>query len=242
MLSFLWKVFYILFMLFCLAALILYSLIQVFLSHRQKRRFVYKVVRFWGRVTVKSTGSKVIITGMENIPPERNLCLVGNHQSNFDIPSLVGWLGSPLGFVAKQELMKVPVIYHWMKVLPCVFINRKTPRDAMKSFKESASVIASGNPIALFPEGTRAKSDTMGSFKAGSLKLPQMARATILPFAIKGSWRLFEIDGNIHSSTIHIRIFPPIDPTHELYNDRDALAAHLHSMIQNELETIEVPT
>jgi 1-acyl-sn-glycerol-3-phosphate acyltransferase len=235
MLSFLWKVFYVLFMLLCMVALCIHYIIRWFIPYKVGRRLIYHWVRFWGRVTVLSTGSRVEVSGLEHVPAERNLCLVGNHQSLFDIPTLLGWAGIPAGFIAKQELRKIPILSQWMQQLPCVFINRKNAREAMKSFQESAAVMKAGNPIVLFPEGTRAKSDTMGAFKPGSLKLPQMAGAIILPFAIKGTWQVHEIDGKFHSAKIKLCFMPPIYPEDDIYKDKDALIQKLHSDIESKL-------
>ena len=218
-------------MFFTMLAFIGYWLLRYLLPHKFNRRFVYVVVTWWARVTLLSTGSRVEITGKENIPTERNLCLVGNHQSLFDIPAIMGWMGFPLGFIAKQELKKVPIIYHWMKELPCVFINRKNAREAMKSFHESADVMKAGNPIVIFPEGTRAKSDNIAEFKAGSLKLPQMAGAVILPFTIKGTWRILEIDGDIHPIKVKLAILPPIYPGDPAYLDKANLPQYLQDII-----------
>ena len=229
----LWKLFYVVFMLFAMLAFITYWILHFVLPHKVNRRFVYVVVTIWARVTLLSTGSRVEITGLENIPPERNLCLVGNHQSLFDIPAIMGWMGFPLGFIAKQELKKVPVIYHWMNELPCVFINRRNAREAMKSFQESAAVMKAGNPIVIFPEGTRAQSDNIAEFKAGSLKLPQMAGAVILPFAIKNTWRILEIDGNVHPIKVKLAILPPIYPTDPVYREKTGLPLYLQELITN---------
>jgi len=232
--SFLWKVFYILFMLVCLMALIIYYVFGIFMTHRMKRGFVYMIVRFWARTTVLSTGSTVEITGLENIPQDHRICLIGNHQSLFDIPSLLGWMGISAGFIAKQELKKVPIISQWMQLLPSVFINRSSAREAIKSFQESVRIIQAGNPIVIFPEGTRAKSDNMAEFKAGSFKLATMAEATILPFAVSGTWRIFEIDGSIHSRKVKISILPPITPNDAIYHDKAGLPVYLHDLVQKE--------
>ena len=230
-LTLLWKIFYIFFMLLAFLAFITYYILHFILPHKVNRKFVYIVVTIWAKVTLLSTGSRVEISGLENIPAERNLCLVGNHQSFFDIPAIMGWSGFPLGFIAKQELKKVPAIYHWMRELPCVFINRQNAREAMKSFQESAAVMKAGNPIVIFPEGTRAKSDIIAEFKPGSLKLPQMAGAVILPFAIKNTWRIFEIDNKIHPIRVKLAFMPPIYPTDPVYKEKTGLPQYLQDLI-----------
>lgn len=237
-LSFLWKVLFILFMLLCLLALPVFLLLKLFLRKASYRKASYWAGMVWGRVTVLSTGSKVIIEGKENIPQGVNLCFMGNHQGFFDIPCFLGFTGRPVGFIAKQELFKVPVLGQWMREIGCVFIDRGSPRKAMETFKTSAELIRSGHPLVIFPEGTRSKSDQVAEFLTGSLKLPAMAEAAIVPFAIKGTWRIYEIDKNIHPVKVRIRILPAIMPRDPDFSDKHTLATKLMNLIKENLDTM----
>jgi 1-acyl-sn-glycerol-3-phosphate acyltransferase len=187
-------------------------------------------------MVVLSTGSKVVVTGKENLPSSGNICFVSNHQGLFDIPVILGFLGVHTGLVAKRELFRIPVLSQWMREIPCTFIDRRNPRKAIQTFQKSAELIKKGNPMVIFPEGTRSRSDKIGNFHLGSLKLPIMAEATIVPLAIKGSWRIYEIDKRIHSATVYLKILPPIKPTDDIYKDKQKLSTYLHSQISQALE------
>jgi 1-acyl-sn-glycerol-3-phosphate acyltransferase len=89
--------------------------------------------------------------------------------------------------------------------------------------------------MVIFPEGTRSRSDKLGEFHQGSLKLPGMAGATIVPLAIKGSWRVFEIDKKIHAEKLKLRILPAITPDSDIYRDKRMLSEHLHQLIETTL-------
>lgn len=234
----LWKLFYLLFMLFCMLALLFILPFKYILPSSSYRRLIYLCAAFWGKTTVRSTGSSVSIENLDKLPDTGRICFIGNHQGFFDIPAFLGWIGRPAGFVAKQELFKVPILSLWMQQIPCVFIDRNSARKAMESFKVSAELISNGHPLVIFPEGSRSKSDTMGNFHLGSLKLPAMAKAVIVPFAIKGSWRIMEIDGRIHSAKVKIRVLDPITPDNPIYQDKNALAMQLRSMISYNLGTM----
>lgn len=231
-----WKIFYILFMLFCLLAYLVYVVLKLILPSSASHALVQKVVRFWARTTLLSTGSTVQVEGKENLPEHRNICFISNHQGMFDIPLVLGFIGIPTGFIAKQELFKVPVLSHWMREIPCVFIDRGSARKAIESFNAAAEVIKSGHPMVIFPEGTRSRSDQMGEFHQGSLKLAAMAGATIVPLAIKGSWRMMEIDKKIHKVHLRMKILPAINPSDPIYNDKHNLSGHLHQLIDSTLE------
>jgi len=230
--------FLILFMLLCLLALPVYLLGKWLLKPEQYLRMTLFARHFWGRTVVRSSGSKVCFEGYENIPSTPRICYVGNHQSYFDIPAFLGWSGQPVGFIAKKELFRIPILSQGMRIVNCVFIDRANPRSAIQSFKESAEVIKAGFPQIIFPEGTRSKGDTMGPFHMGSLKLPAMADAAIVPFAIKGSWRAFEIDGHIHAVRIKIRLLPPILTDDPVYHSKNELGDQIRQRIEAALETM----
>lgn len=231
----LWKIFFICFMIYTMLLYLLFRLGKLFLPTIVYYRMVQWVVKHWGRVTILSTGSKVSVTGQDNLPAHRNICFISNHQGMFDIPLVLGFIGIPTGFIAKQELFKIPVLSHWMREMPCVFIDRGSPRKAIESFNASAAVIKSGHPMVIFPEGTRSKSDQMGEFHLGSLKLPIMANATIVPIAIKGSWKMMEIDRRLHAVPLKIKILKPITPDNDLYKDKHMLLNYLHDSIAEAL-------
>lgn len=230
-----WKIFFFCLMIVTMLIYPLFLILKVLLPKKMYYPLVQKVVRMWGRITVLSTGSQVTVTGRENLPEHRNICFISNHQGMFDIPMVLGFIGIPTGFIAKKELFKIPALSHWMREMPCVFIDRASARKAIESFQKSAAVIKDGHPMVIFPEGTRSKSDQMGEFHLGSFKLPSMAGATIVPIAIKGSWRIYEMDKRIHAQKLQLRILEPISPEADLYKDHRALATHLHQLLSDTL-------
>jgi 1-acyl-sn-glycerol-3-phosphate acyltransferase len=238
LLSLLWITLYCLFFLISLIAYLPLSLVKLLVSKESYVRLFYILVSWWGRATVRSTGSRVYIEGLDLIPDNGRLCFIGNHQGLFDIPALLGYLGRPVAFIAKKELFRVPILSLWMREFNCVFIDRKNSRAAIKSFEASAKIIRSGHPLIIFPEGTRSQKDEMGEFHQGSFKLPLMAEATIVPFVIKGTWRIYEGDRQIRSAPVKIRILPAIEVSDPIYSDRKRLSEYLYSLIESNLKSM----
>nr|MDK2850706.1 1-acyl-sn-glycerol-3-phosphate acyltransferase [Candidatus Cloacimonadota bacterium] len=229
--SILWKIWFFIFMLLFLLLYFLLIFCKLFLPRKVYRRLVWFSARYWGRRIVLSTGSEVQISGQELLPEHNRICFVANHQGMFDIPLVLGFVDKPMGFIAKKELFKIPVLSWWMKEIPCVFIDRGSARKAMESFIKSAEVIKAGYPMVIFPEGTRSKGDEVGNFHVGSFKLPMMAEATIVPIAIKNSWKVYEIDHGIHKVNLKMRILKPISPDEPIYHDKYALATKIRDEI-----------
>ena len=234
--SLLWELLFCLSFLIFLVIYIIYIVLKLVLPRRVSRSILRGIARFWAKIVILSTGSKVKVTGKENLPSSGNICFVSNHQGLFDIPLILGFSGMHTGFVAKRELFKIPVLSQWMKEIPCTFIDRRNPRKAIQTFQKSAELIKKGNPMVIFPEGTRSRSNKIGDFHLGSLKLPIMAEATIVPLAIKGSWQIYEKNKKIRSATVYLKILPPIEPKDDIYKNKHKLAAYLHSRISQALE------
>ncbi|AHF07061.1 lysophospholipid acyltransferase family protein [Desulfitobacterium metallireducens] len=157
----------------------------------------HQVAQKWARSLVKFAGVTVTVTGQVKVPTEGAVLFVSNHQGNFDIPLLLGYIEKPKGFIAKIELKKVPLIRTWMTHLNCVFMDRSDIRQSLKVMKQAADYLKAGYSMVIFPEGTRSKSDTIGEFKAGSLKLALKAGIPIIPITISGSYKIMEQNGTI---------------------------------------------
>jgi len=116
--------------------------------------------------------------------------------------------------------------------LPSFFLDRDNARQAITVFQAASQVMKEGQPMVIFPEGLRAERGKVGEFHLGSLKLAQMAGATIVPFALDGTWRMMEIDGNIHAAKVNFTLLPPVKPDDPIYADKIALASHLRTSIE----------
>lgn len=174
-------------------------------SKRAVKRFVYIVSNSWARFILGVNGVSYTAYTKENIPESRSdLVVVSNHQGSFDIPLCIACLPFSVGFIAKYELKKFPIISVWMSALDCIFINRKKLRESSNKINERIHQ-KDKNPIFIFPEGTRSKGPQMGAFKPGSLKLLFHEGADVLPITISGSYKCMELHKNVKSD--HVELF-----------------------------------
>jgi 1-acyl-sn-glycerol-3-phosphate acyltransferase len=186
------------------------------------------------RLVILGTGARVTIRNLENFPPksERSrLCLVGNHQSYFDIPLIIGYLPGTAGFVSKKELFRVPLLNLWMYSMGCIALDRSSPRSAVRAIEKGIESIQAGWPIVIFPEGTRSRGPVVRPFKPGSLKLATRSKALIVPISIEGTADLFEIKGKIAPAKVTVTVHPPIDTSTLTEEERKELAARLQKII-----------
>lgn len=229
----LWGLCFVVGMILTIPILLFCYIAKLLFGDRIADKFIFVFTKFWGWAIVSTTGAKVNVSGRENIPKTRTICCIANHQSLFDIPLLIGWLGIPLGFIAKKELKKIPVLNGWISIIHSAFIDRSNSRSAIESINKGADNIRKGHPLVIFPEGTRSKSGTIAEFKAGSLKLPLSAEAVILPVTIKGTRMIYEANSHIRKSQINLIIHKAIYPEDAVYSDKSSLTKHLQQIISS---------
>ena len=165
---------------------------------------IYKIAQGWALVCIKMTGCPTTITGMENIPKTGGICFVSNHEGLFDIVMVLAYLGRPFGFIAKKELLMIPVLNIWISMLGGLFIDRKNIRKAIKTIEKGINKIKNGGSMIIFPEGHRSKGRGLLPFHPGSLKLATQAQAPIVPMAISGGYDVFE--KNSRATKTHLKV------------------------------------
>lgn len=217
------------YLLFSMLAYLLYLVMGLF-NKKAQYNILHKSTAIWGRHMVGLSGSKVNLIGAEKLP-EGNVLYVGNHQSYYDIPLLLGHLPKYKAFVAKIELAKAPLLSLWMKTMGCLFLDRGNLKQSLKVILQGIEQLKSGETLVIFPEGTRSKSYTMGEFKKGSLKLGIKANVPIVPFTIDGSFKMFEEKNTPTKSEVTILIHDPIYPADLNKEEQNNLSATVRDII-----------
>ena len=98
----------------------------VFLRGDQKKKddLSMRFVRFGFRMVWFLSGGKAEIIGAKNIPEDRAVLYIANHNSIFDIVLFGANVRSLTGIVAKVSLEKVPLLSSWMRRIHCLFLDR----------------------------------------------------------------------------------------------------------------------
>ena len=160
-----------------------------------KDRQCLAVVQTMFRLLLWLAGTKVTVEGAENIPKDQAVLFVGNHRSYFDV--LIGYTTVPglLGFVAKKEMLRYPLLNIWMVNVHCLFLDRKDIRAGLKSILTGVERVKEGISIWIFPEGTRNDHEDpldLLPFKEGSLKIADKSGCPVIPVAMVGNSAIFE--------------------------------------------------
>ncbi len=185
--------------LFLLIFLIISILIQLIeeivglFSKKAKAVSSLAIVNWAFRVITFIAGTKLTVIGEENVPKEEPVLYVLNHRGYFDILLTYTRVPRPTGYVAKKEMLKYLTLTKWMKNLYCEFMDRSDLRKGMESINNCAEKIKKGISIAIFPEGTRNKSDEpLLEFHKGSFKIAEKTGCKIVPVVLNNTSAIFE--------------------------------------------------
>lgn len=184
--------FLIIFLIFSMPVLLVYSLI----GRKNRERYDYLcfvTIRWAIRVALSLTGAKITVIGKENIAADGAALYVGNHRSLFDIFVHYSLIDEPVSIIAKNQLAKVPLLNLWMKAIGCFFLDRDNIKEGLKMVVQAIDKVKSGRDVLIYPEGTRGHVEgEVLPFKGGSFKIAEKSGCDIVPITIINSAEIFE--------------------------------------------------
>lgn len=148
--------------------------------------FCYKVITFLFGVLFKNF-YRGRIYGNENIPKSGGFILACNHVSHMDPPLVaVHCPRQPVYSFARSTLFKRGVcwLYNRLYMIP---VDREKGAD-MKAIRNILSLLKSGNPVLMFPEGTRSVNGIMQRAKKGIGLFVEKACVPVVPVRIFGTF------------------------------------------------------
>ena len=140
-------------------------------------------------------GTQFSFKNPHQLPVDRPLIIVCNHQSMNDIPPLIWYLRKHhVKFISKKELGRgIPSVSYNLRHGGSVLIDRKKADKSIEAIAEFGKRIANNNwSAAIFPEGTRSRNGVPKPFKTRGLEtlLNAMPNAMVVPVTINNSWKL----------------------------------------------------
>lgn len=155
-------------------------------GHRLIRKCVRTIVRM-----LVLLAFQVSFEGLNNIPSDGSFILVSNHTSMADVAAIHTKFDRWLYWVAKKELFQTPVIKYLIPKMGAIPVDRE--RVDLTAARGIFSVLNSGRPVAMFPQGTRVRPEQVNSVmpKTGIAHFAVKTSSQILPVAISGRFKLF---------------------------------------------------
>ena len=199
-----------------------------------------RMVQWAFRCISAISGVKLTVIGEELVPTDEPILYIGNHRSYFDI--VISYARCPrlTGYIAKDSMLKIPLLSTWMKRLNCLFINREDIKESLKTILAGIENVKNGISMCIYPEGTRGRGTDeldMLPFKEGSLKIAEKTGCKIVPMAMTGSADIFEKHiPFIRKSRVILEYGAPIDVTTLSKEDKKKLGSYCQAEIARMLE------
>lgn len=193
-------------------------------------------IHLWADSILKASGVRTVCHGLENLPAG-NFVLCANHQSNFDALVLFRHIRRHFRYVAKKELLKVPLLGPALRRAGNIFVER-TGGDADKQkLNEAARAVRERVSVVFFAEGTRSDDGILRPFKKGAALMAIDAQVPLIPVAIAGTHRILEKGSMaIHPRPAALMIGKPIDTTGLTTDAREELTQRAHDAVAKLLE------
>ena len=106
-----------------------------------------RMVQWAFRVIMFICGVKLTVIGEENVPKDVPVLYIGNHRSFFDIVITYARCKNLTGYIAKKEMLSIPLLRTWMKRLYCLFLDRENPKEGLKTILQAIDYVKHGISI-----------------------------------------------------------------------------------------------
>ncbi len=126
--------------------------------------------------------------GGEHVPASGPVILAANHRSFLD-PFVIGALvHRPVYYMAKRELFERPLQARLLSALGAFPVDRGASDE--RAMATAEAILARGDCVVIFPEGTRIRGDALGRPHRGVARLALRSGAKIVPIALIGTDRV----------------------------------------------------
>jgi 1-acyl-sn-glycerol-3-phosphate acyltransferase len=147
----------------------------------------YRIITAWSRLIIASArticGIRYRLLGAENIP-DKPCIVMSKHQSAWETLAFQV-IFPPQVLVVKKELLRIPFFGWGLAMLSPIAIDRSVATRALKQIEEQGiERLKQGFWVIIFPEGTRMKPGTKGTYQPGGAWLAIHSDAIVLPVAL----------------------------------------------------------
>jgi 1-acyl-sn-glycerol-3-phosphate acyltransferase len=171
--------------------------------------------------------------GLERLEAASPAVVMANHESLFDPAVIMRSSSVPLRFVVKKEVARVPVFGRALAAMGHVFVDRGDSGKGDSALADAALSISAGRSVLVFPEGTRAETDTLLPFRTGGFRLAVRAGVPILPVGIGGTRRILPKRGGFQAEgAVALVVGEPVPTRGHDVRDLDALVTRVRRDVE----------
>ncbi len=149
----------------------------------------------WFADRIEQQGISITIEGLDVLERQTSPFVIeANHMGSLETFLLPGIVRpySPVTFVVKESLVKMPFFGPLMRSRNPVVVKRKNPREDLTTvLREGEDRLRKGISIIVFPQSTRMKTFSPAHFNTIGEKLAKRADVPVIPLALKtDAWQM----------------------------------------------------
>ncbi|HHW98034.1 MAG TPA: 1-acyl-sn-glycerol-3-phosphate acyltransferase [Firmicutes bacterium] len=126
--------------------------------------------------------------GLENIPEDGPFIIAANHIHALDPVIVAIIVPQHVSFMAKEEVLHSPILGWLVKQVGSFTVKRG--KADIQAIRQALKLLARGQVLGIFPEGTRSKTGEMQAAFEGTALLAARSQVPILPVALHGRYRI----------------------------------------------------
>ncbi len=219
-----------------------YFIIFIFVPKKLAYPVAHKYIsRPWARGVLVLFFIRLKVKNKNFVDPKVTYVFVSNHRSLLDIPSFACSCKNTFRFLAKAELVKVPVLGFLISRL-YITVNRRDRNDRAKSIEVMKNNLREHISVFIYPEGTRNKTDKpLLDFHDGAFRLAIEAQIPLAVMTVMGSGKLLSPLKFMELSpgTLHCEWSPVIETKGMTQKDIPALKEKTKQLMINILKQYE---
>lgn len=187
--------------------------------------------RAWARMILRGTGVRVRVLHAERLA-EQGAVIAPNHESFYDILVLYEIVPVRIGFLAKRNLFRIPILGWSMTANGFVPVDRGERRRGTSTIETALKRLGRGASLIVFPEETRTRTGELLPFKAGAALLAIRSGLPLQPIGIVGTFGILRRGGfTITPSEVVVAVGEPIPVEGLTIKDRGALTDRLRERV-----------
>jgi 1-acyl-sn-glycerol-3-phosphate acyltransferase len=230
--------YYYFYTMFALSFLALYPLCRYYLLRPRYHRKAHKLRRFWARLLMRLTFMRYEVVLPEGpVDFEKTYIICSNHSSEMDIVLSNAAIPLYMGFLAKAELSKIPLLNIFFRTID-IEVDRGSGEASATAYRKSVKALQEGKSLMIFPEGgILSGAPALQPFKEGAFSMAVRQKIPLLPVSMPDSWKVLPDEKKLaKAGKIRIILHKPIETEGLGSGDVPALKERVFNIINQDIQ------